>query len=139
LKTSLQSKNDEVARLKAKVKQLSSSLQEAENDNSALSAKLSANRSAASQIHSSQTPGSAVKGGMRTMMMGSEAAAQAAVFAQLKEDLYSDLTGLIIRSVKKEEDADVYDCLQTGRNGSEYSLVQYTPNPMRSRMANLHP
>ena len=41
----------------------------------------------------------------------------------MKEDLYSDFTGLIIRNIERhrnpDEDAvDVYDCLQTGRNGT---------------------
>ena len=51
--------------------------------------------------------------------MGSAEAAQAAQIAQLKENLYSDLTGLIIRDVKREDGDDVYDCIQTGRNGSK--------------------
>lgn len=51
--------------------------------------------------------------------MGSAEVAQAAQTAQLKEDLYSDLTGLIIRDVKREAEDDVYDCIQTGRNGSK--------------------
>jgi hypothetical protein len=42
--------------------------------------------------------------------------------AQLKEDLYGDLTGLIIRGVKREGEDDTYDCIQTGRNGSKYPL-----------------
>ena len=54
--------------------------------------------------------------------MGSAEAAHAAQVAQLKEDLYSDLTGLILRSVEMGNEADVYDCIQTGRNGSEYFL-----------------
>jgi FtsZ-binding cell division protein ZapB len=43
--------------------------------------------------------------------------------AKMKENLYSDLTGLIIRNVKQEEDGDIYDCIQTGRNGSKFPLV----------------
>jgi hypothetical protein len=39
---------------------------------------------------------------------------------QMKEDLYGDLTGLIVRAVKKDGGEDVFDCIQTGRNGSEY-------------------
>ena len=39
--------------------------------------------------------------------------------AQLKEDLYSDLTGLILRGVEIGTDSDIFDCIQTGRNGSE--------------------
>ena len=48
------------------------------------------------------------------------AASEAHQTAQKKEDLYSDLTGLIIRGVKRSEsgDEDVFDCLQTGRNGT---------------------
>ena len=38
---------------------------------------------------------------------------------KMKENLYSDLTGLIIRSIKHKEGEDEYDCLQTGRNGSK--------------------
>ena len=55
----------------------------------------------------------------RTVMVGSVEAAQAAQVASLKEDLYSDLTGLILRSVERGDDFDVYDCLQTGPNGSK--------------------
>ena len=54
-------------------------------------------------------------------MVGSAEAAHAAQVAQLKEDLYSDLTGLILRGVERGREADVYDCIQTGRNGSMYS------------------
>ena len=56
----------------------------------------------------------------RTIMMGSAEAAQAAQIALMKEDLYSDLTGLILRGVERGEEADIYDCIQTGRNGSKY-------------------
>ena len=38
----------------------------------------------------------------------------------MKENLYSDLTGLIIRNVKRKDGEDEFDCLQTGRNGSKY-------------------
>ena len=55
-------------------------------------------------------------------MVGSAEAAHAAQVAQLKEDLYSDLTGLILRGVERGSESDVYDCIQTGRNGSEYPL-----------------
>ena len=55
----------------------------------------------------------------RTIMVGSAEAAHAAQVAQLKEDLYSDLTGLILRGVDIGSDSDTYDCIQTGRNGSK--------------------
>lgn len=60
-------------------------------------------------------------GQQRTIMIGSAEAAQAAQVALLKEDLYSDLTGLILRGVERGDEADVYDCIQTGRNGSKFS------------------
>lgn len=50
-------------------------------------------------------------------------AMQAAQLAQLKEDLYGDMTGLIIRSVKEREVDHLYDCIQTGVNGSKYSTL----------------
>jgi len=38
--------------------------------------------------------------------------------AQLKEELHSDLSGLIFRNVEREGGNTIFDCLQTGRNGS---------------------
>lgn len=92
-----------------------------------MSAKLAANRSAAGSIESANVKGtsSAVKANGGIRMMGSAEAIQAAQIAQLKEDLYSDLTGLIIRDVKREAEEDVYDCIQTGRNGSK------SPGPLK--------
>ncbi|KAK4629805.1 uncharacterized protein CLAFUR5_07757 [Fulvia fulva] len=54
--------------------------------------------------------------------------------AKMKEDLYSDLTGLIIMGVKRNEGEDVYKCVQTGRNGTlQFHLSvgndATTPNP----------
>ncbi|KAK9460962.1 chromosome segregation protein Csm1/Pcs1-domain-containing protein [Lipomyces oligophaga] len=43
---------------------------------------------------------------------------------QLKDDMVSDLTGLLIRDIRKEGSNVVFDCLQTGRNGGfHYKLV----------------
>jgi chromosome segregation ATPase len=39
--------------------------------------------------------------------------------AKMKENLYADLTGLLIRAVKRKDGEDEYDCIQTGRNGSK--------------------
>ena len=74
-----------------------------------------------------RTPGSAIRGktpAARNVLVGSAEAAHTAQVAQLKEDLYSDLTGLILRSVEMGSEVDVYDCIQTGRNGSEYLLAR---------------
>ncbi len=90
-------------------------------ENKTLSAKLAANRTAAASVESasSKIPGSAVKANGGIRMIGTVEAAQAAQAAQLKEDIYSDLTGLIIRNVKREPEEDIFDCIQTGRNGSK--------------------
>lgn len=70
-------------------------------------------------------------------MVGSAEAAHAAQVAQLKEELYADLTGLILRGVDKGEEADVYDCIQTGRNGS----TSFPPTffPPLSSPSHFHP
>ena len=38
--------------------------------------------------------------------------------AQLREELHSDLSGLIFRNVERTGGNTVFDCLQIGRNGS---------------------
>lgn len=110
-------------------KQLQSSLHDAQNEIKTLQAKLTATRASSSVIHSTEAapkfPGSAVKpshGVTRTLLVGSAEAAKDAQKRILKEELYGDLTGLILRDVKRNEDEgeDVYDCIQTGRNGSEF-------------------
>lgn len=67
-------------------------------------------------------PGSAIKSSSSSAAAARLAAASASeahLTAQKKEDLYGDLTGLIIRNVKHGDDGeDVFDCIQTGRNGT---------------------
>ncbi|SLM40783.1 Monopolin complex, subunit Csm1/Pcs1 [Lasallia pustulata] len=149
LQKQVSSKDAELAKAQAIITQLNSSLSESQNENKALQAKLAASRTASASVESvhAKTPGSAMKGKgqTRTIMIGSAEAALAAQVAQLKEDLYSDLTGLILRGVERGDDADVYDCIQTGRNGTlhfklavasdsdgkgssyEETEIQYTP------------
>ena len=43
--------------------------------------------------------------------------------AQLKEELHSDLSGLIFRNVNQENGTTTFDCLQIGRNGSKIPLI----------------
>lgn len=45
--------------------------------------------------------------------------ADSAKEAKMKENLYADLTGLIISSIKRADGEDTYNCIQTGRNGSK--------------------
>jgi len=54
------------------------------------------------------------------VLPGTAEAAKEATLAKQKVDLYSDLTNLVVLGVKRSEDEeDVFDCLQTGRNGSK--------------------
>jgi len=130
------SRDEDLAKTRALADQLSNSLSEAQNENKALQAKLAHSRSASVAVESlgSKTPGSAIKGKVqtqaRTIMVGSAEAAQAAQVAQLKEDLYSDLTGLILRGVERKAESDTYDCIQTGRNGSESFGLSYLADAM---------
>lgn len=118
----LATKDTDLATANSKLTLLNTSLTETQNENKALQAKLANVRASSviESVHGVKTPGSAIKGKAqaRTVMVGSAEAAQAAQVAQLKEDLYSDLTGLILRGVEKGDEENVYDCIQTGRNGS---------------------
>jgi hypothetical protein len=119
-----------LSKAQAQVSQLTASLSQVQKENKALQAKLANSRSAIVTVESAnaaKTPGSAMKGKVqqRTIMVGSVEAAQAAHVAKLKEDLYSDLTGLILRGVETGDEADVYDCIQTGRNGSRSFFFFY--------------
>ena len=118
LRQQLDESNSTVESLETKVDNLESSLADARKEAKTLTTKLAAARTA--DTATVKMPGSAMKGGPadKRIIANAEAMVQA---AQMKEDLYGDLTGLIIRGVKREEDEDVYDCIQTGRNGSECS------------------
>ncbi|KAL8943490.1 MAG: hypothetical protein Q9216_001025 [Gyalolechia sp. 2 TL-2023] len=122
LQKQLVNKDIEISKAQALATELSNTLSEVQNENKVLQAKVASARSASAAIESvgSKTPGSAIKGKgpARTIMMGSAEAAQAAQTAQLKEDLYRDLTGLLVLSVERGSEADTYDCIQTGRNGT---------------------
>lgn len=129
LQKNVQVKDAEICKLHGTVAELNSDLDTARNEIKALQAKLAASRSASVAVETAgtKTPASAIKnvGQTRTIMVGSAEAAQAAQMAQLKEDLYSDLTGLILRGVKRGDVEDSYDCLQTGRNGSKSCYLIY--------------
>jgi Chromosome segregation protein Csm1/Pcs1/Ribosomal L29e protein family len=121
----LQNSKNDATKCRSAVSDLESSLGAAQNEIKALQAKLAAARSSATCVESvsTKTPGVSIKnsGQGRAVIVGTAEAAQAAQTAQLKEDLYSDLTGLIVRNVKRTEEGDAYDCIQTGRNGSKSS------------------
>lgn len=119
----LQAKDSDLSKLQNRVSELTRSLADAQNEIKALQAKLSASRSTPVEGLNTKTPGSAARSNVatRTVVAGGAEAVQAAQAAQMKEDIYSDLTGLIIRSVKKTPEGDAYDCIQTGRNGSKFA------------------
>ncbi|KAJ9637032.1 hypothetical protein H2204_004956 [Knufia peltigerae] len=119
LRTELQSRVDEVSGMQHEITALNNSLSTAMNEVKALQATLAATRAPSVEATSSKASGSAMKGKSHgSAAMGNSEAAQAAQYAQMKEDLYSDLTGLIIRSVKKADSGDTFDCIQTGQNGT---------------------
>ncbi|KAL4812672.1 chromosome segregation protein Csm1/Pcs1-domain-containing protein [Aspergillus spinulosporus] len=122
LQKELRERDAEVAKLTADAEQSASQLAAAQSEVKALQTKLAAARNTAATLEQAavKVPGSAVKGGglNRAAAAANAEAAQAAQYAQLKEDLYSDLTGLIIRDVKKRDEDTLYDCIQTGVNGT---------------------
>ncbi|KAE8377361.1 chromosome segregation protein Csm1/Pcs1-domain-containing protein, partial [Aspergillus bertholletiae] len=121
LQKQLKERDAEIAQLKAQAEDATNQLSSAQTEVKALQTKLAAARNTAASLESAaaKVPGSAIKGGSnRANAAASAEAAQAAQFAQLKEDLYTDLTGLIIRDVKKGDSDNLYDCIQTGTNGT---------------------
>jgi len=125
LKKQIQSQETEVAKLRNTATELAQALNDAQSEIKALEAKVAAARaSSIEQTHTKPPPPPSARKAMvqRTTAIGSAEAAHAVQVAQMKENLYSDLTGLIIRGVKKTEEGDTYDCIQTGRNGSKCKL-----------------
>ncbi|KAF2485190.1 chromosome segregation protein Csm1/Pcs1-domain-containing protein [Neohortaea acidophila] len=95
---------------------LKSSLQVAQNEVKALEAKLVAARQQSSAQEENKK--GAMDGKNNLSRSVGPNATDAQKEAKMKENLYSDLTGLIIRGVKRKEGEDEYDCIQTGRNGT---------------------
>ncbi|KAK8150561.1 hypothetical protein G3M48_001136 [Beauveria asiatica] len=146
LRLQLQDSQSNAQDLSDRVKELTSSLAEADRQVKALNAKLAASRAAPG----SAVPGSAIKGSAARVWTGQSELVHA---AHAKEDLYADLTGLIIQGVKQHGSDDIFDCIQTGRNGTlhfklgiagssstlryEDSLVKYNPQLQSDRDADL--
>lgn len=117
LRQQLEASQSKAEQLQNKVTDTNASLSEAKTELKTLSTKLAAARSV--DPIAVKVPGSAIKGSSANnrMLASAEAAAH---LAQMKEDLYGDLTGLIVRGIKQEQGVETYDCIQTGRNGSEF-------------------
>ncbi|KAK7927943.1 chromosome segregation protein [Apiospora marii] len=125
MKQQLESSESKVAVTQTKLEETTKSLTEAQGEIKTLRTKLAAARSAeAAQV---KVPSSAIKSNTAPgrLLANAEAAAQV---AQLKEDLYADMTGLIITGIKREEDGEVYDCIQTGRNGTLHFKLSVGPD-----------
>lgn len=123
LKKKLTIKETETSKLQAKVQELTKSLQDQQSESKVMSAKLvqaQAQAQAQVQRNNAQVPGSAVKPGYRGPLGNPKAntgAVDDAWLARVKEELYADLCGLIIVNVRKENDSNVFECVQTGVNG----------------------
>lgn len=120
LKKQMQTQEEEMSKMRETTSDISNSLTSAQNEIKALQAKLAVARS--SSVDASKTPASAIKStAQRPLVMSNVEVAKAAEIAQMKLDLYSDLTGLVVLNVKKAEEGDTYECIQTGQNGSKYN------------------
>ncbi|KAG5978157.1 hypothetical protein E4U55_006340 [Claviceps digitariae] len=120
---------------------LTASLSKAKSEIQSLSSKLGAMRAleVANKAPTSMTK--ATTGGAKAASSGALLAAQA------KEDLYSDLTGLIVRGTSQMNGENVFDCIQTGRNGTlhfklaleagedpeKYDEIQFSYRPQLNR------
>jgi uncharacterized coiled-coil DUF342 family protein len=114
LRRELEAIRAESARQAKEIKSLTSSLQESQNECKVLSAKLTAARA------QSEPPTSKVINSTTKARGTTPAAHNSVADRQLREELLSDLTGLIVRKIEKGDDGELsYDCLQTGKNGSK--------------------
>jgi predicted nucleic acid-binding Zn-ribbon protein len=107
LKQELQTSEGRIETLQTTIADMTNSLSDAKTEIKTLSTKLAASRCDA--------PGSAINGTSARPLAHHEILQS----MQMKEDLYGDLTGLIVRNIKHDAGEDVYDCIQTGRNGSK--------------------
>lgn len=100
--------------LQSKVESLNGSVTEAKSEIKTLSMKLAGFRSAEA---TGNVPGSALKPGAAGRAVSSDVVQ----VAQAKEDLYCDLTGLILRGVDVGKYETVFDCIQTGGDRSKWT------------------
>ncbi|KAG6000976.1 hypothetical protein E4U21_004843 [Claviceps maximensis] len=130
-----------VVELERTITDLTASLSKAKFEIQSLSAKLGAIRTMEAANKTSTVMTKTGTGGAKSTSSGALLAAQA------KEDLYSDLTGLIVRGVSQIDSENVFDCIQTGRNGTlhfklaleagedpeKYDEIQFTYRPQLNR------
>ncbi|RCI13956.1 hypothetical protein L249_8117 [Ophiocordyceps polyrhachis-furcata BCC 54312] len=108
--------------LQAAVDKLTADLNAARQEISALSVKLTVNRNAENSVQKPTIKFNAVVDKSELIHT-----------AHAKEDLYGDLTGLIVRGLSQGEDEDIFDCIQTGRNGTlHFKLASERRSPSES-------
>lgn len=122
LRKKLAFKETEFSKLQTKVQELSKNLQDQQNESKVMSTKLvqaQAQAQAQGQRNNAQVSGSAVKPGYRGPLGNpkTNTGVDDTWLARVKEDLYADLSGLIIVNAKKEKNLNVFKCVQTGTNG----------------------
>lgn len=118
LEKQLNESNNKVAELTKSKDAMAADLADAESEKKKLKAKLEAARSAPAAVENMKIPTNGMKNNRGLAAAGAEAA-KTAKLVQLKEDLYSDLSGLIILDVKVDSSDNVYDCIQTGLHASK--------------------
>lgn len=130
-KRQLEASEAKIESLQAQITQMTTSLSDAKTQIKALTTKLNAARTAEAtataqaQAATSRVPGSAMKPSVMAARGLDNAQVQAAQSVKMKENLYGDLTGLLVTGVKRDGPEDVYDCIQTGRNGSKLKHRTY--------------
>lgn len=111
--TSLEATNEKTT---AECNTLKEKLKVSENEVKSLEAKLNAARQ---QISNTAQETKMLEAAAKKNSSISVNQSESQKEAKMKENLYADLTGLIISGVRRHEGEDVYNCIQTGRNGSK--------------------
>lgn len=106
------------AKVTAENTALKATVQTAQNASKSLEAKLVAARQ---QISASQDTKAPVSTATSRSVAGTVPEAQKTW--KMKENLYSDLTGLLIQNVRQKDNEDQFDCIQTGKNGSKCAFL----------------
>ena len=119
LKKQLEASEENVDGLRAELAESANLLLEARTEIKSLLTKLAASRTL--DAANTKAPGSAMKGISGGGRLGNMQ--EVAQLAQIKENLYRDLTGLIVRAVKQDVTGPIFDCIQTGRNGSKTPMA----------------
>jgi chromosome segregation ATPase len=118
-------KHSQISQLQAKVGEMKQTIISIDRENKVLQAKL-----AAAQQHHPKAPGSVAKANAMGRGVLPVNGDEGAWMAKKREELYADLTNLIIMVTKKEQDTVCFECLQTGPNGGEFFLSPLDISPI---------